>query len=158
MRIERIILISFIGNYLINNIVAAAVALMQLSANVAAQYTAYFILAAIATSLFTWWFLKGGEKSKSLKEGIVFGISAFVVAVITAFVSGISGVLTQTGSFSQLISVLPNFGPFLWNWSTLALLGYWIVPATAIGWWMQMAGKKMMPTMGSVDTPAQPTM
>lgn len=142
MKIERLILVSFLGNYLINNIVAAIVALLPLSGNTTAQYIVYFVLAAGAAAGFTWWYLKGMSKDDALKHGAIFGGGAFVVAVITAFVSGISGVLAQTGSFSQLISVLPNFGPFIWNWSTLALLGYWILPATALGWWMQMQAKK----------------
>lgn len=154
MRLERIILISFIGNYLINNIVAAIVALMHLSGNTMAQYAAYFVLAAIATVVFTWWYLKGGNKSTALMDAAIFGGIAFVVAVVTAFISGISGVLTQTGSFSQLITVLPNFGPFLWNWSTLALLGYWVIPAAAIGAWMQMGGKKMMGSTMASSTPS----
>ncbi len=145
MRIERLILIAFLGNYLINNIVAAIVALLPLSGNTTAQYVIYFILAALAAAGFTWWYLKDMSKGDALTQGAIFGAGAFVVAVVTAFVSGISGVLAQTGSFSQLISVLPNFGPFIWNWSTLALLGYWVLPATALGWWMQMGGSMKMP-------------
>jgi hypothetical protein len=142
MRIERLILIAFLGNYLINNIVAAIVALIPLSGNTTAQYIIYFVLAALASATFTWWYMKGGSNSNGLKEGAIFGAGAFVVAVITAFVSGISGVLAQTGSFSQLISVLPNFGPFIWNWSTLALLGYWLLPAAAFGYYTQMMANK----------------
>ena len=148
MRIERLILVSFLGNYLINNIVAAIVAVLPLTGNTTAQYVVYFILAALAAAAFTWWYFKGMSTSDALKQGAIFGVGAFVVAVITAFVSGISGVLAQTGSFSQLISVLPNFGPFIWNWSTLALLGYWIVPAAALGWWMQMKMKGGMSSGG----------
>jgi hypothetical protein len=142
MRIERLILIAFLGNYLINNIVAAIVALLPLSGNTTAQYVIYFVLAAAAAATFTWWYFKGMSTSDGLKQGAIFGAGAFVVAVITAFVSGISGVLAQTGSFSQLISVLPNFGPFIWNWSTLALLAYWLLPATALGYYLQMQSKK----------------
>jgi hypothetical protein len=131
-----------LGNYLINNIVAAIVAIIPLSGNTTAQYIIYFVLAAAAAAGFTWWYLKDMSKTDALKQGAIFGAGAFVVAVITAFVSGISGVLAQTGSFSQLISVLPNFGPFIWNWSTLALLGYWLLPATALGWYLQMMSKK----------------
>jgi hypothetical protein len=144
MRIERLILIAFLGNYLINNIVAAIVALLPLHGNTTAQYVIYFILAAAAAAGFTWWYLKDMPKADALKAGAIFGAGAFVVAVVTAFVSGISGVLAQTGSFSQLISVLPNFGPFIWNWSTLALLGYWVIPAAALGWYFQMMASKNM--------------
>ncbi len=141
MRIERLILIAFLGNYLINNIVAAVVAVLPLAGNTTAQYVVYFVLAALAAAAFTWWYLKSAPKGNALQEGAIFGAGAFVVAVVTAFISGISGVLAQTGSFSQLISVLPNFGPFIWNWSTLALLGYWVIPGAALGWWMQMKMK-----------------
>lgn len=149
MRIERLILIAFLGNYLINNIVAAVVALLPLGGNTMAQYIIYFVLAALAAGVFTWWYFMDVPKGDALKNAAIFGAGAFLVAVITAFVSGISGVLAQTGSFSQLISVLPNFGPFIWNWSTLALLGYWVIPAVAFGWWMQMKGGGSMMSYSS---------
>lgn len=135
MKLERSILVAFLGNYLINNIVGAIVALLPLgTAGSPAQYVVYITLAGLSAGLFTWWALKG---MGNLKSGAIFGVVAFVVAVCTALVSGIAGVLTQTGSISQLITVLPNFGPFLVNWSTLALLGYWVVPATVVGFLMQ---------------------
>src|SRR3954470_14943989 len=156
MRIERLILIAFLGNYLINNIVAAIVALLPLTGNTTAQYVIYFVLAALAAAGFTWWYLRGSSTALALKDGAIFGAGAFVVAVVTAFVSGISGVLAQTGSFTQLISVLPNFGPFIWNWSTLALLGYWVLPAAALGWYLQVQGGKM--SMGMHATPSNDSM
>lgn len=148
MRIERLILVAFLGNYLINNIVAAIVALLPIAGNTTAQYVVYFVLAALAAAGFTWWYFKSADKTDGLKQGAIFGVGAFVVAVVTAFVSGIAGVLAQTGSFSQLVSVLPNFVPFIWNPSTLALLGYWVLPAVAIGWWMQYK-KGAVPMMSS---------
>ena len=157
MRIERLILIAFLGNYLINNLVAAIVALLPLSGNTTAQYIIYFVLAAAAAGTFTWWYLKDMSKATALKDSAIFGAGAFVVAVVTALVSGISGVLAQTGSFSQLVSVLPNFGPFLWNWSTLALLGYWVLPAAALGWWYQMGSKMKMPMSGGNAMHAVPS-
>jgi|GEM_PF-781800 len=155
MRIERLILIAFLGNYLINNIVAAIVAVLPLSGHTMAQYIIYFVLAAIAAGIFTWWYMMGMSKADGLKQGAIFGAGAFVVAVITAFVSGISGVLAQTGSFSQLVSVLPNFGPFIWNWSTLALLGYWLIPAAALGFYLQWQAKKS--SGGFHATPSAPS-
>jgi hypothetical protein len=135
MKLERSILVAFLGNYLINNIVGAIVALLPLGpAGGTAQYVVYIALAALAAGFFAWWALKG---MGDLKSGATFGAVAFVVAVCTALVSGIAGVLTQTGSFSQLIAVLPNFGPFLLNWSTLALLGYWLVPGALVGYLLQ---------------------
>jgi hypothetical protein len=137
MRYERAILISFIGNYLINNLVAAIVAVMGLSGNTTMQYSVYIALASIAVALFTWWYLKPAPKANGLMDGAIFGVIAFVVAVVTAFVSGISGVITQTGSLAQVASVLPNFWPFLANWSTLALLAYWVVPGALVGFFLQ---------------------
>jgi hypothetical protein len=137
MKYERAILITFLGNYLINNVVAAIVALMHLSGNPVAQYATYFILAAIAVALFSWWYFRPLAKGRGVVDGIILGVIALVVAVITAFVSGISGVLAQTGSFTQMISVLPNFWPFIWNWSTLALLGYWVIPSAIVGYLAQ---------------------
>ena len=143
MRTERAILIAFLGNYLINNVVAAIVALLGLSGNPTMQYVVYFALAAVAVVIFTWWYLKGARKADAMIDAVIFAGIAFATAVVTAFVSGVSGVLTQTGSFSQLISVLPNFWPFLWNWSTLALLGYWVIPGALVGWWMQRGSVPM---------------
>ena len=143
IKYERAILISFIGNYLINNIVAAIVAILGLSGNTAVQYAVYIALASIAVILFTWWYLKPLSKDNGMMDGAIFGAIAFAVAVVTAFVSGISGVITQTGSFSQVLTVLPNFWPFLANWSTLALLGYWIIPGAGVGFFlMQKTGGK----------------
>lgn len=145
MKYERAILVSFLGNYLINNLVAAIVAILGLSGNATAQYGVYIALAAIAVVLLTWWYLKALPKATALMDAAVFGVIAFVVAVITAFVSGISGVLTQTGQISQVVSVLPNFWPFLWNWSTLALLGYWVIPAAVVGYLLQRQAPKPVP-------------
>jgi hypothetical protein len=91
----------------------------------------------------------------ALMGGIVFGVGAFVISILTTFVSGIAGVLAQTGSLAQVGSVLPNFGPFIWSWSTLILLCFWVIPAALVGWWLQMRSSKMAhssmppPMMGS---------
>ena len=47
--------------------------------------------------------------------------------------------MIQTGSVAQVASILPNFGPFLMNWSTAVMLAYWVIPAVAVGWYF---GKK----------------
>jgi hypothetical protein len=133
MQMERSVLISFLGNYLNNNIVAAVVALLPASAAggmLTTQYIGYVVLAAISVGIFTWWM-----GARSLKAGVMFGVIGFVVAILTAFVSGISGVLTQTGSLSQMVGILPNFVPFIVNPSTLVLLGYWVIPAALVGWY-----------------------
>jgi len=137
MNIERSILVSFLGNYLTNTVVAALVALIPASATpgiLTPQYISYVVLAVIVVGILTWWYMKAAPRS--LKAGIIFGVIGFVVAIVTAFVSGIAGVLTQTGSFSQMLTVIPNFWPFLASWSTLVLLLYWVIPAALVGWWL----------------------
>ena len=140
MNLERSILVAFIGNYLINNVVAAIVALIPASTStkvLTPQYIAYVILAAIFAAIFAWWALKNVALSRAMRAGVTFGIIAFVVSILTAFVTGVTGVLAQTGSISQMFSIIPNFGPFLLSWSTLVLLAYWVIPAAIVGWWMQ---------------------
>ncbi len=148
MNFERGFLISFFGNYLINTVVAALVALVPVSqdstAVVTPQYITFLILAAVLVALLTWWYMKGAVKG--LQSGILFGVLGFVMAIAVAFVTGVSGVLGQTGSFQSVIQVLPNFWPFLWNWSTLWLLLYWVIPAGAIGWWLGGMGAMKSPT------------
>jgi len=139
MKIERAILIGFIGNYIVNTVVAALVSLIPsggATGLLTPQYITFVIVSAIVVAILTWWYGAHGWKG-----GLVFGIIAFVVAIVTAFVTGIAGVVAQTGSFSSVAGVLPNFWPFLWNWSTLVLLGYWVIPAALVGWWM---GRGMM--------------
>jgi hypothetical protein len=145
MNLERSILIAFLGNYIINNVVAGLVALIPSSGStsvVTPQYISYVILAAIFAAIFTWWALRTVAMSSAMRAGIIFGVVAFLVSIITAFVTGVTGVLAQTGSLSQMFGIIPNFGPFLMSWSTLVLLGYWLIPAALVGWWMQ---RKAMP-------------
>lgn len=140
MNLERSILVAFIGNYLINNVVAAIVALIPASNSTSVftpQYIAYVILAAIFAAVFAWWTIKNVSASHAMRAGIIFGVVAFVVSIVTAFVTGVTGVLAQTGSLSQMFSIIPNFGPFLASWSTLVLLAYWVIPAALVGWWFQ---------------------
>jgi len=135
MKFERVILLVFFGNYLINNVVAAIVALLPASPGggvFTVQYISFVILAALLVAGLAWWMKKSGWK-----DGAIFGGIGFLVAIATAFVSGISGVILQSGSFSQAMGVIPNFWPFLWNWSTLVLIGYWVIPAAAVGWYLQ---------------------
>ncbi|MBI5644606.1 hypothetical protein HY970_00745 [Candidatus Kaiserbacteria bacterium] len=146
MNLERAILVSFLGNYLINNFVAALVALIPASTSgsaVTPQYITYVVLAAIFAAVLTWWHLSSVRGDK-MRAGIIFGVVAFVVSLLTAFVTGVAGVLAQTGSLSQMIAIVPNFGPFLASWSTLVLLGYWLIPAALIGWWMNRGSSPMM--------------
>lgn len=131
MNWERSILISFFGNYINNNVVAAIVALFPASPTggvFTVQYMAYVALAAVSVALLTWWY-----GARSMQAGLMFGVLGFVVAILTAFVTGITGVLTQTGSLAQMVGILPNFVPFIWNPTTLWLLGYWVIPATLVG-------------------------
>lgn len=136
MNIERSIVIAFLGNYLVNTVAAALVALIPASTStsvVTPQYIVFVALAAIVVGLLSWWYMQ--KAPKSLNGGIAFGVVGFVVAIATAFVTGVAGVLSQTGSFSAVIGVLPNFWPFIANVSTLVLFGYWVIPAALVGWY-----------------------
>lgn len=152
MNIERAILIAFLGNYLVNTVVAGLVSLVPPTAGgglLTPQYLTFVGVSAVVVLVLAWWY-----GARDWKDGAVFGVVGFLVAIATAFVSGVSGVLAQTGSFSSVLGVLPNFLPFLWNWSTLVLAGYWTVPAVLIGWWMggKMAPVMHKPPMGSMQS------
>ena len=151
MKYERAILIAFLGNYIINNIVSAVVALFGFAAagNTMMQYATYIILAAVFAAGFAWWYFKGTKPT--LMNGVIFGVIAFVVAIVTALISGITGVIAQSGSLAQLSTVLPNFVPFIANWTTLAILGYWVVPAVLVAF--LYADKSMHSSMASVPKP-----
>lgn len=141
MNISRAILVAFLGNYLINTVIAALVALVPTSTGggmFTPQYISFIVLSVILVGLLTWWY-----GARDVRNGTTFGVIGFAVAIATAFVTGVAGVLAQTGSLSAVVGVLPNFWPFLANWSTLVLAGYWIIPAAAIGWYMQ---PKAIPT------------
>ena len=134
MKTERAILIVFLGNYLINTVVAALVSIIPANGAtgmLTPQYITFVVVTAVLVAVLAWWY-----GARGLMGGVYFGLTGFAVAIVTAFVTGVSGVLAQTGSFSSVVGVLPNFWPFLWNWSTLVLLGYWVIPAALIGWWM----------------------
>ena len=138
MKTDRAILIAFLGNYLINTVLAAVVALVPASADggiFTAQYISFIVLSAVLVGVLAWWYGVGDARG-----GAIFGGIGFLVAIATAFVTGVAGVLAQTGSLSAVVGVLPNFWPFLWNWSTLVLLGYWVIPAAAMGWYSQPKG------------------
>ena len=135
MKTERAILIAFLGNYVINTVIAALAALVPVGGATGLftpQSIVFIILAVIVVAILAWWYGVEGWKN-----GLIFGAIGFAVSIVTTFVAGISGVVGQTGSLSAVISVLPNFGPFLWNWSTLILFCYWLAPAAAYGWWAE---------------------
>ncbi|OGG53376.1 hypothetical protein A3H16_01565 [Candidatus Kaiserbacteria bacterium RIFCSPLOWO2_12_FULL_53_8] len=148
MNVERAILVAFLGNYLINTVVAAVVALVPASTGggvLTPQYISFVVLAIIVVGILAWWYMSHGNSN--LKGGAMFGALGFVVAIVTAFVTGVAGVLAQTGSLASVASVLPNFWPFLANWSTLVLLGYWVIPAALVGWYLQQKSAPMSSTM-----------
>jgi hypothetical protein len=132
MKLERAILIVFLGNYLVNNVAAAIAAFVPGGTGaVTPQYVAFIVLAAVVIGVMYWWY-----GASNLKNGAIFGVIGFLTAIVTAFITGVSGVLIQTASFPTLVSVLPNFWPFLASWSTLVLLCYWVIPAALVGWWL----------------------
>lgn len=133
MNYSKAFLITFFGTYLTNTVVAAIIALIPASATpgmLTPQYIAFVVISAIVVALLAMWY-----GVRDLRSGAMFGILGFVVALVIAFVSGVSGVLTQTGSLAQVMQVIPNFGPFLVSASTLVLLGYWLIPPVIVGWW-----------------------
>ena len=141
MKIERMILIAFLGNYIVNNVVAALASLVPTTPGstsiLTAQYITFMIIGALVLGLITFWYLMRMSRAGALMQGAIFGIVGFVVSIATALLTGVAGVLLQTGSLSQVMSVLPNFGPYLMNKTTVVLLGLWIVPALVVGWFMQ---------------------
>ena len=137
---ERLILIPFLGNYLVNNIGAAVAALAPVGTGTSRftspQYITFIIVALIIVALFAWWYLKPMPKMSVIKWGVIFGVAGFVISIFTTFVSGVAGKLAQTGSLAETLEILPNFGPFIWNVSTLILLAFWVIPSGLIGWWL----------------------
>lgn len=147
MKFERLLLVAFFGNYIINTIIAAFVALVppsQTPGLLTAQYITFVIAAAVTAGIFTWWYLRGMTGGNMLARAGIFGAGAFIIAIATTFVSGTANVLMQSGSFAQVVSVIPNFGPFLMNWTTLALLGYWVIPALVVGFLVRGRGTPSM--------------
>ncbi len=153
MNFERLFLIVFFGNSLINTVVTALVQASTGGGVFTTQQISFVVLSSVVVAALAWWYMNGAPRS--LKNGLVFGVIGFVVAIATAFVTGVAGVLAQTGSFSAVMDVLPNFWPFLWNtavpvWqqSTLWLLLYWVIPATLIGLYRQ---PKALPAAASTS-------
>lgn len=152
MNIERGILISFLGNYLINTVIAAFAALIPAGTSggfLTPQYIVFVIAALIVVAILTWWQMKAA--TRGWKSGLVFGVIGFIVSIVTVFVTGICGVLAQTGSFSSVGGILPNFWPFLWNWPTLILLCYWVIPAVIVGAVLKPKRMAPKPSVGSVS-------
>lgn len=153
MKVERMILIAFLGNYLVNNVVAGLASLVHATQGAAnpyltGQYITYAVIAVIVLGIMAWWYLMRMSRPGALVQGLIFGVVGFVVAVLTALLTGVCSVLLQTGSFAQVAAILPNFGPYLMSPTTLILLGLWVVPAGAIGWLMQSRAKpQAMPAM-----------
>lgn len=140
MKIERLILIAFFGNYLINNVLAGVASLIPAGTSrsmSSPQYVIFALASAVAVGVLTWWYMQ--DAKKNISQGAYFGIGGFLVAILTVFISGVAGVLIQTGSLAQVATVLPNFGPFLMNWSTAVMLAYWVIPGVIVGWYF---GKK----------------
>ncbi len=141
MKIERIILVAFFGNYVINNVVAALASLVKPTADATSlltpQYITFMVLGAITLGIMSWWYLVGTSRVGAMMQGAIFGVSGFVIAILTAFTTGVAGVLLQTGSFSEVMTALPNFGPYIMNKTTLVLFFLWVIPSVLVGWLIQ---------------------
>ena len=140
MKVERMILIAFFGNYLVNNVVAALASLVPAAPGstsmFTAQYITFSVLGAVMIGVMSWWYLQRLSRAGALVSGAIFGGVGFVVAIATAFVTGVAGDLLQFGSLSHTMAVIPKFGPYIINYTTLVLVGLWIVPALLVGWLM----------------------
>lgn len=140
MSFERLLLVAFFGNYVINTVVAACVAMIPATQGGGVwtlQYIVFLLAAAIAAALTNWWYLKNDTRTNVLQRALIFSVGAFLIALISAFISGTANVLLQTGSFAQVIKVIPNFKDFVFSKQTLYLFGYWIVPAILLGFYLQ---------------------
>ena len=133
------------GNYLVNNVAAGlAAGLVPPTAGSSSlltpQYLTFCAFAAILLGLCTWWYLTRLSRAGTLMQALIFGIVGFVLSIAAAFITGAATVLIQTGSFAQLMAVLPNFVTYLVQMTTAVLAGLWIVPALVVGFIM---GKRM---------------
>lgn len=151
MKWERLLLVAFFGNFIINSIVTGIVSLLPGTGGTgmaSPQYITYVVLSIVTVGILAWWYFKPMRSAASEISGAVFGLGGFVIAVLTVLISSSSGVLQQTGSFSQLVSVLPNFGPYLWQWTTLVVLLYWVIPSAIVGWLIKRQGARMNTSAG----------
>ena len=139
MRYERIVLLVFFGDYLINEVAAGLSALVPMSGeeSVWNQYIVFVVLAVLIVSLLAWWFLITSAQNAEIKTGVVFGVVGVVVSIAVTFVSGIFGMLFDTGSVFSILDILPNFLPYLWDVSTIVLIAYWVLPAALVGWLLE---------------------
>lgn len=149
MNIERTILITFAGNYLITKVLAALVVLIPSSSTdtsfFTAPYIVFIVLTAILVGGLTWWNMQ--DSPRGLQSGVIFGVAGFVMAIVVSFVSGVSGILSQSGTLSAVVNVLPTFGEFIASWSTVILFAYWVVPAALVGWYLARDSKAKAPTV-----------
>src|SRR3989338_3415706 len=87
MKTDRAILIAFLGNYLVNTVLAAVVALVPASAEggiFTAQYITFIVLSAVLVAVLAWWY-----GVRDVRGGATFGVIGFLVAIATAFVRGL---------------------------------------------------------------------
>ncbi len=155
MKVERMILVAFLGNYLINNDVAGLASLVPPNPAAAypmltVQYGAFALLAMILIGLMAWWYFKGAKADAV--QGAIFGVSGFIIMIVTAFNSGVSGILVQTGSLAQVGALLPNFGPYLMDETTWIFLALWVIPSTLVGWFLAK-GSSSSPSSMSAPSP-----
>lgn len=138
MTFERLILITFFGNYLINEVAAGLSVLAHVGDDGSGwrPYAVFVILAAVLVGLITWWVLRPSPRWDPLRIAFTLGVIGILVSVLTTLVSSIFGTLFDTASLSSVGGVLQSFPAFLWDISTLILIGYWILPALVVGWFL----------------------
>ena len=148
MNIQRAVLITFLGSYLVNTVVSVVVymipgALTNTRSGFANPYYLLFLaVSVVVIGLLAWWHLKGTPRSSALSTGVVFGIVGIVVVILTTLISGISNAWFQSGSFASILNVVKSFAPLFTSIQTLVLVLEWVVPSAIVGWVLQ---RKMGP-------------
>lgn len=152
MNLQRAILITFLGSYLVNTVVSVIVymipgALTDTRSGFANPYYLLFLAASVVViGLLTWWYLKGSPRSGALSAGAIFGVVGVVVVILTTLISGISNAWFQAGSFDSIVNVVKSFAPLFTSVQTLVLVLEWVVPAAVVGWLTQ----RKVSSMGSM--------
>ena len=141
MNLERLILIAFFGESLINVIVVGlvyAIPVGDSDGGYYLQYAFFALVAALVVGYITRWYLRGPIHDPSkFRAALRFGLGGFLISLVWSFVSGFFGLLYGGGTFGDALATIPTFVPYVLSWPTLVLAGYWIIPAMMVGWFLE---------------------
>jgi hypothetical protein len=136
MKWERMILVAFAGNYIINTLLAGlVVGVLGQGASqgvLTPQYITLALLSAGFVAGITWWSFR--TTARTLVQGVSFGVIGLVLAIVTTIVSATMGAIIQTGSFANVGTILAHIPGFLLTIPTLVLVFVWVVPAAIVGY------------------------